>query len=109
MRRMKSILPLLLFVLAFNLPVTKGAIHGSVVETPLEAVSGKAEVHQILLVLEEKIRNPKALERAKEKLDALGEKQTRLIGNLCKRVKGSGGSAGADVSLLLMSILIILS
>ena len=91
------------------MPVTKGETDTNALKTLPEAVYVKRDSMEILLVLEEKIGNQKALEKVREKLGSLDEKQTRLIANLCERVQNSGRTAGADISLLLVSILIILS
>ena len=100
---------ILLFLLLTVVPVTEGETHANAIKTLPETVFVKGDSREILLVLEEKIGNQKALEKAKEKLGVLDEKQTRLIANLCERVKNSGKTAGADISLLLVSVLIILS
>lgn len=100
---------ILLFLLLTVVPVTGGETHANAIKTLPETVFVKGDSREILLVLEEKIGNQKALEKAKEKLGVLDEKQTRLIANLCERAKNSGRTAGADISLLLVSVLIILS
>jgi hypothetical protein len=105
----RGVLLFILLVFFLKVPVAKGETHANAVETLHEAVSVKADAREILLVLEGKIGNHKALEKVKEKLGALDEKQTRLIANLCERVKTSGRTAGADISLLLVSVLVILS
>ena len=99
----------ILLCLLLAVPVTKGETHANALETLPEAVFVKRDSMEILLVLEGKIGNQKALEKVREKLGSLDEKQTRLIANLCERVQNSGRTAGADISLLLVSILIILS
>ena len=63
---------------------------------------------KILSLLKQKTGDQQLLEKAREKLLSLDEKQTRLITSLSERIK-DGQTAGDDVAYLLIAVLIILS
>lgn len=64
---------------------------------------------KILFVLENKMGNKKLLEKAKDKLVTLDDRQTRLISSLSDRIAQEGNTMGADIAFLLMTALIIFS
>ena len=69
----------------------------------------RADVLKILSVLENKIEDQKLLERAKEKLLTLSERQTRLMASLSERIAKEGNTTGGDIAFLLITALITLS
>lgn len=69
----------------------------------------EANVLKILSFLEIKISDQKLLEKAKDKLITLNERQTKLIASLSDRVANQGNTTGADIAFLLMMALIVLS
>ena len=102
--------PLTLWVAILLLTGTATAI-GSIINNPPEhqlAPGRETHVLKILTALENKIENPQLLERTREKLQSLSERQTRLIASLSDRVIKEGNSAGASIALLLMTVLITL-
>jgi hypothetical protein len=67
-----------------------------------------ADVSKILSVFENRIEDQQLLERAKDKLLALDQRQLRLIASLSERVAKEGNTAGSDIAFLLMTALITL-
>lgn len=65
--------------------------------------------YKILAVLESKNGGKKLSEKARDKIFALNEAQTRLITCLCDRIAENGQVAGGDIAYLLIMALIILS
>jgi hypothetical protein len=71
-------------------------------------LSLSADVSQILSVLENRIEDQQLLERTKDKLLTLDERQIRLIASLSDRVAKEGNTTGSDIAFLLMTALITL-
>lgn len=69
----------------------------------------RANVLKILSVLENKMRDQQLLEKAKDKLFTLSDRQTRLIASLSDRIANEGNTAGADIAFLLITALIVFS
>jgi hypothetical protein len=67
-----------------------------------------ADVSKILSVFENRIEDQPLLERTKDKLLALDQRQLRLIASLSERVAKGGNTAGSDIAFLLMTALITL-
>jgi hypothetical protein len=65
--------------------------------------------YRILGVLENKMGGKKLSVKAKEKISALSEGQTRLIISLCDRIEENDHAAGAEFAYLLVIALILLS
>ncbi len=67
-----------------------------------------ADVSKILSVFENRIEDQQLLERAKDKLLTLDQRQIRLIASLSDRVAKEGDTAGSDIAFLLMTALMTL-
>jgi hypothetical protein len=67
-----------------------------------------ADVSKILSVFENRIGDQELLERTKDKLLTLDQRQLRLIASLSERVVKEGNTAGSDIAFLLMTALITL-
>ena len=67
-----------------------------------------ADVSKILSVFENRIEDQQLLERTKDKLLTLDQRQLRLIASLSERVANEGNTAGSDIAFLLMTALITL-
>ena len=67
-----------------------------------------ADVSKILSVFENRIEDRQLLERTKDKLLTLDQRQLRLIASLSERVAKEGNTAGSDIAFLLMTALITL-
>jgi len=65
-------------------------------------------VSKILSVFENRIEDQPLLERTRDKLLALDQRQLRLIASLSERVTKEGNTAGSDIAFLLMTALITL-
>lgn len=66
-------------------------------------------MNSILSVLKSRISDRQMLEKAKDKLFRLNEKEIRLIASLCDRIQDEGNTAGSDIAFSLVTALIILS
>ena len=100
---------LMLSALILNSSIALGETNGFDLENPHKTIHPEAEVRKILLVLENKIGDQKLLERAKDKLAALSERQTRLLASIADRIDSNAQTSGADIGFLIMTVLIILS
>ncbi len=78
-------------------------------EINIHEMNQNAPMAKILPVLESKISDQKLLEKAKEKLAAMGDAEIRLIASLCERISGDRGTPDADIAFLLVTALIVLS
>jgi hypothetical protein len=66
------------------------------------------DVSKILSVFENRIEDRQLLEKTRDKLLALDQRQLRLIASLSERVAKEGNTAGSDIAFLLMTALITL-
>lgn len=92
------------------LPVTTFAASGKNVSdsrAPYE-LGLSSDVSKILSVFENRIEDPQLLERTKDKLLTLDQRQIRLIASLSDRVAKEGNTTGSDIAFLLMTALITL-
>jgi hypothetical protein len=71
-------------------------------------LSYSADVSKILWVLENKIEDRRLLERTKDKLLTLDDRQIQLIASLSDSVTEEGNTTGSDLAFLLMTALIAL-
>lgn len=73
----------------------------------------KVNIFKILSVLDNKLdhktRDQKLLEKAKEKLSTLDEKQIRLLASLSDRIANHDRSTSTEIAFLLVTALIVLS
>ena len=94
----------------FFLPNTTIASSGENASDPrARYITGvSADVSKILSVFENRIEDQQLLERTKDKLLALDQRQLRLIASLSERVAKGGNTAGSDIAFLLMTALITL-
>lgn len=67
------------------------------------------ERQKILATLESRLRDEKALEKMRGKVEALAGRKLRLAAALCDRIEGDGDSAGADIAFSLVTALIVLA
>ncbi len=69
----------------------------------------KKEMPRIIPVLEEKMADRRLVEKSKEKLHGMGDREIRLISALCERIPLDDSSVGGDIAFFLVSALIVLS
>ena len=69
----------------------------------------RADVIKILSVLENRTRDEKILEKARDKLLNLSDRQFSLLASLSERIAKEGNKAGTEMAFLLMTVLITLS
>jgi len=71
-------------------------------------LSFSTDVYKILSVFENRIEDQQLLERTKDKLLTLDQRQIRLIASLSDRVAKEKNTTGSDIAFLLMTALITL-
>jgi hypothetical protein len=76
---------------------------------PYRAVNREANLVKILTVLKNEIGDQQLLEKAKDKLSTLSDRQMLLLASLSDRITNGGNTAGADIAFLWITILIVLS
>jgi hypothetical protein len=69
----------------------------------------KKEMPKILPVLEERMADKRLVEKSKEKLYGMGDREIRLISALCERIPREDSSVGGDIAFFFVSALIVLS
>ena len=78
-------------------------------DTRLSQERAERDLSGIIGILESRIKNHQLPEKAKNKLAAMNDEEIRLVTALCDRMAGSGDTAGADLALMLVTALIVLS
>ena len=76
---------------------------------PVHETAINGEIHKIIPVLEDKIHNQKLLEKSKEKINGMGDREIRLVAALCEKISCEGESVSSDIAFLLVTALIVLS
>ncbi len=71
-------------------------------------LSSSTDMSKILLVLENRLEDQQLLERTRDKLLTLDDRQIRLIASLSDRIAKEGNTTGSDIAFLLMTALIAL-
>jgi len=69
----------------------------------------RADVIKILSVLENRAEDKKILEKAKDKLFNLSDRQFSLVASLSERIAKEGNKVGTEMAFLLITVLITLS
>ena len=69
----------------------------------------RKEMPKILPVLEERMADKRLVEKSKEKLYGMGDREIRLISALCERIPREDSSVGGDIAFFFVSALIVLS
>ncbi len=69
----------------------------------------KKEMPKILPVLKEKIGDRKVIEKSKEKICLMDDREIRLISALCERIPVEESSVSGDIAFFLVTALIVLS
>lgn len=72
------------------------------------APSRDTDVHKILSVLDNRMPEQPLLEKAKNKISTLSDRQTRRIASLAEQADREKNSMGGDIAFLLITALIIL-
>jgi ketosteroid isomerase-like protein len=79
-----------------NLPMVRGTSHNG-------------EITKILPVLEDKIHDRKLLDKSKEKIYSMGDREVRLVAALCEKISDERESVSSDIAFFLVTALIVLS
>ncbi len=67
------------------------------------------EILKILPVLELKIEDRKLLEKSKEKIFAMDDRELHLVAALCEKISDEKKAVSSDIAFLLVTALIVLS
>jgi hypothetical protein len=76
---------------------------------PVREVALNGGINKILPVLEDKIHDQKLLEKSKEKIYLMGDREIRLVAALCEKISGEGETVSSDIAFLLVTAIIVLS
>lgn len=90
-------------------PLAESGISGPKEVSLSHKMIREIDQYKIIGVLENKMGGKKLSLKAKEKILALNEGQTRLIISLCDRIEENDHAAGAEFAYLLITALILLS
>ena len=77
--------------------------------SPIDEIHKKSDVSTVMSVLKTKTDDQKLLDKAREKLSAMNDKELRLLVSLCDRIRSKGDTAGADIAFCLITTMLILS
>jgi hypothetical protein len=69
----------------------------------------RAALRKVLLVVEHRTKDEKVLEKMRDKLTAMSDRELRLAASLCERIARDDDSAGADFAFSIVMALIVLS
>lgn len=111
-RTAKAVLVGIALVLSFALVATarpQGDVEKSVIRGIRGHHAPSPEMLKVLLVLEARAEDGRLMEKAKQKLATLDEKDLRLMASLCDRIEARGNDAGADIAFLMTAMLVVLS
>ena len=92
-----------------SLPEGAAPTHTRVRDTRSSPERADRDLSGIIGILESRIKNHRLPEKAKSKLAAMSDEDIRFVTALCDRMAGSGDTAGADLALMLVTALIVLS
>ncbi len=87
-------------------------VHGAVdlrKRSTVREPAANVEMVKILPVLEGKIGDRQLLEKSKEKIYAMDDREVRLIAALCEKISTERQGLSSDIAFLLVTALIVLS
>jgi hypothetical protein len=103
-------------VLLIAIVLTNTSSHGGVarIAAPVmprseQAFDRRAELRKVLLVVEHRTKDGKVLEKMREKLCAMSDRELRLAASLCKQIARDDDSAGSDIAFSIVMALVVLS
>jgi hypothetical protein len=98
---------LICLLLIGDLSTTEAGIDHSRTNQPSNVDGRDQNIAKIQAVLEDRYEAPEVTEKVKDKLLTLSDKQIRLIASLADLIWKNGHIAGADISLFVITVLII--
>lgn len=103
----------LLFLMTFAFLPTNGtpAFGAAIAPKPatVREAGHNSEISKILPVLEDKIRDRKLLEKSKDKIYNMDDREVRLVAALCEKISYEGETVSSDIAFFLVTALIVLS
>lgn len=76
---------------------------------PEQAIGHRAELRKVLSVVEHRTKDGKVLEKMREKLFAMSDRELHLAASLCTRIAHDNDSAGSDIAFSIVMALVVLS
>lgn len=73
------------------------------------AFDHRAELRKVLSVVAHRTKDGKVLEKMREKLSAMSDRELRLAASLCERIARDDESAGSDIAFSIVMALVVLS
>jgi hypothetical protein len=74
-----------------------------------QELAHRADLRKVLLVVEHRTKDEKVLEKMRDKLATLGDRELHLAASLCERIARDDDNAGADFAFSIVMALIVLS
>ncbi len=109
---LRSVLALLFFM-SFAFLLVNGRPACGATTAPKLSMAPEAahngEIYKILPVLEDKIHDRRLLEKSKEKVYSMGDREVRLVAALCEKISDEKESVSTDIAFFLVTALIVLS
>lgn len=75
----------------------------------VHAFDHRAELRKVLSVVEHRTKDGKVLDKMREKLAAMSDRELRLAASLCERIARDDESAGSDIAFSIVMALVVLS
>jgi len=73
-----------------------------------QSVSHREELRQVLSVVEHRTADGKVLDKMRQKMSLLGERELHVAALLCERINRDEGSAGASIAFSIVTAMIVL-
>jgi hypothetical protein len=110
LERILLFLVLLLHVLfTGGASIVDGRIERAKLNPPSNVNHRDTDIPKILSLLDDKAGSRKVIEKVKDKVFTLSDKQTRMIASLTELIANGAQAAGAELVFLVITILIIVS
>ncbi len=109
---LRYFLALSLFITCASLLMSGAPASGAMTapKPPMVRETGHSDdIHKILPVLEDKIHDRRLLEKSKEKIYSMGDREVRLVAALCEKISDEGETVNSDIAFFLVTALIVLS
>lgn len=76
---------------------------------PDQAIGHRGDLQKVLSVVEHRTKDGKVMEKMREKLSTLGDRELHLAASLCERIARDDDSARSDIAFSIVTALIVLS
>ena len=76
---------------------------------PEQTMEHRADLQQVLSVIEHRTKSEKVRERMREKISTLGERELHLAASLCERIARDDHSPRSNIAFSIVTAMIVLS